>query len=89
MKIKLIYPGGVFKDIEFEPGKMNYEFRNVNGDSYYKLQILDKDCSSFNRLNIKLLAYELKRLRVGVHPLSCDISLGYLYDLIEEVLDGC
>ena len=85
MKIKLHYPMTPHKDITFEPGQNNYIYFSVGGELWYKVELLCTDTVQFNRLDLKLLKYELNKCLHHKHTLSkCKVLEDFLCKLNKE-----
>ena len=85
MKIKLHYPMGSNKEIIFEPGQNNYIYFSVGGELWYKVELLCTDTVQFNRIDLKLLKYELDRCLQHKHTLSkCKVMEDFLCKLTKE-----
>ena len=85
MKIKLYYPMTSDKVITFEPGQNDYIYFSVGGESWYKVELLCTDTVHFNRLDLKLLKYELNRCLLNKHSLSkCIILEDFICKLNKE-----
>ena len=82
MIIKLHYPMTPIKEITFEPGLNNYSYLSVGGELWYKIELLCTDTVQFNRLDLKLLKYELDRCLLSKHTLSkCKVLEDFLCKL--------
>ena len=82
MKIKLYYPMTSDKVITFEPGQNDYIYLSVGSESWYKVELLCTDTVQFNRLDLKLLKYELDRCLLSKHTLSkCKVLEDFLCKL--------
>ena len=85
MKIKLYYPMTPHKEITFEPGQNDYIYLSVGGELWYKVELLCTDTVQFNRLDLKLLKYELDRCLLSKHTLSkCKVLEDFLCKLHKE-----
>ena len=85
MKIKLHYPMSSNKEIIFEPGQNNYSYFSVGGELWYKVELLCTDTVQFNRLDLKLLKYELDKCLQHKHTLSkCKVMEDFLCKLTKE-----
>ena len=85
MIIKLYYPMTPVKEITFEPGHNNYIYFSVGGELWYKVELLCTDIVQFNRLDLKLLKYELDRCLQYKHTLSkCKVLEDFLCKLNKE-----
>ena len=82
MKIKLYYPMASYKEITFEPGQNNYSYFSVGSELWYKVELLCTDTVQFNRLDLKLLKYELNKCLQHKHTLSkCQVLEDFLCKL--------
>ena len=85
MKIKLHYPMTSDKIITFEPGQNDYIYFSVGGELWYKVDLLCTDTIQFNRLDLKLLKYELDKCLLSKHALSkCKVLEDFLCKLHKE-----
>ena len=85
MKIKLYYPMASDKVITFEPGQNTYSYFSVGGELWYKVELLCTDTAQFNRLDLKLLKYELDKCLQHKHTLSkCKVMEDFLCKLHKE-----
>lgn len=85
MTIKLHYPMTTNKEITFEPGQNNYSYFSVGGELWYKVELLCTDVIQFNRLDMKLLKYELNRCLQHKHALSkCRVMEDFICKLTKE-----
>ena len=85
MKIKLYYPMTSDKVITFEPGQNDYIYLSVGGELWYKVELLCTDTVQFNRLDLKLLKYELAKCLQHKHTLSkCKVLEDFLCKLHKE-----
>ena len=82
MIIKLHYPMTPVKVITFEPGQNDYSYFSVGGELWFKVELLCTDTVQFNRLDLKLLKYELDRCLLSKHTLSkCKVMEDFLCKL--------
>ena len=82
MIIKLHYPITHVKVITFEPGQNDYSYFSVGGELWFKVELLCTDIVQFNRLDLKLLKYELDRCLLSKHTLSkCKVLEDFLCKL--------
>ena len=82
MIIKLHYHMTSHKEITFEPGQNNYTYFSVGGELWYKVELLCTDIVHFNRIDLKLLKYELDRCLLSKHTLSkCKVLEDFLCKL--------
>ena len=85
MKIKLYYPMTPFKEITLKPGQNNYTYLSVGDELWYKVELLCTDTVQFNRLDLKLLKYELDRCLQYKHTFSkCKVMEDFLCKLNKE-----
>ena len=85
MIIKLHYHMTSHKEITFEPGQNNYTYFSVGGELWYKVELLCTDIVHFNRIDLKLLKYELDRCLLSKHTLSkCKVLEDFLCKLNTE-----
>ena len=85
MKIKLHYPMTPNKEITFEPGQITYSYFSVGGELWYKVELLCTDTVHFNRIDLKLLKYELDKCLRHKHTLSkCKVLEDFLCKLNKE-----
>lgn len=73
------------KEITFEPGQNTYSYFSVGGELWYKVELLCTDIVQFNRLDLKLLKYELNKCLDHKHTLSkCKVLEDFLCKLNKE-----
>ena len=73
------------KEITFEPGQNNYTYFSVGGELWYKVELLCTDIVQFNRLDLKLLKYELNKYLHHKLTLSkCKVLEDFLCKLHKE-----
>lgn len=73
------------KEITFEPGQNTYIYFSVGGELWYKVELLCTDTVQFNRLDLKLLKYELNKCLLHKHSLSkCKVMEEFLCKLSKD-----
>ena len=70
MIVTLIYPMGKDRVITFTPGSIDYVFKSVRGECWYKCIVSCDNVSDFSRANKKVLLNELTKCLKEKHHLS-------------------